>query len=64
MKSPARPSGIAGIPPEGRAGQVRALSAGSGPDAAVCSSYLCSLGSTSRPKTSIHSFWLRPTLCR
>ena len=24
----------------------------------------CSLGSTSRPKTSIHSAWLRPTLCR
>jgi hypothetical protein len=23
-----------------------------------------SLGSTSRPKTSIHSDWLRPTLCR
>jgi len=24
----------------------------------------CSFGSTSRPKTSIHSRWLRPTLCR
>jgi hypothetical protein len=24
----------------------------------------CSLGMTSRPKTSIHSAWLRPTLCR
>ena len=24
----------------------------------------CSVGRTSRPKTSIHSAWLRPTLCR
>lgn len=34
------------------------------PDAQLAHAHRASLGSTSRPKTSIHSRWLRPTLCR
>ena len=48
------------------AGERRRSDAGQldDPQAGERTRHRCSLGSTSRPKTSIHSAWLRPTLCR